>query len=255
MNRTRLPQGDTSTHIVRGEPTMSKTRILVVEDEEDIAELIQFTLTREGFICDHEPDGANAVRAAQDLRPDLVLLDLMLPGSDGNTICKALRAHPDLGQTPVIMLTARGQESDMVRGLEHGADDYITKPFSPRLLCARIRAVLRRRGGAAPDTDDSPRVIRRGPIEIFPGKHQVRLSGDTLELTYTEFALLNLLAGRPGWVFTRYQIVDAVRGEGYPVTERAVDVQVVGLRRKLGEAAAWIETVRGVGYRFRESDN
>lgn len=256
MNRHRTSPGESPVRpSSRGEAVMAKTRILVVEDEEDIAELIQFTLTREGFLCDHEPDGAKALRAAQDLRPDLVLLDLMLPGTDGYSICKELRAHPDLAQIPVIMLTARGQESDMVRGLEHGADDYVTKPFSPRLLCARIRAVLRRRAGGTSDGDDTPRVIRRGPIEIYPGKHQVRLSGEPLELTYTEFELLHLLAGRPGWVFSRYQIVDAVRGEGYPVTERAVDVQVVGLRRKLGEAALYIETVRGVGYRFRELES
>lgn len=256
MNRRLAPQEHNPGIAARGEQSMARTRILVVEDEEDIAELIQFTLNRDGFACDHVADGARALKAIEDLRPDLVLLDLMLPGSDGNTICRELRSNPDLARIPVIMLTARGQEGDMIRGLEHGADDYITKPFSPRLLCARIRAVMRRRGAVEPPVgEEPPRVIRRGPIEIYPGKHQLRLNGEVVELTYTEFQLLHLLAGRPGWVFTRYQIVDAVRGEGYPVTERAVDVQVVGLRRKLGDAALYIETVRGVGYRFKESDN
>ncbi len=233
---------------------MKAERILVVEDEDDIVELIQFTLHREGFESEVVQKGDEALARAESMEPDLILLDLMLPGKNGHQICSDLRAHPRLAQTPVIMLTARSEEKEMIQGLESGADDYVTKPFSPKLLCARIRAVIRRRrreedGGAHPVASGR---IQRGPVEIDPNRHRATLNGKALELTYTEFHLLALLAGRPGWVFSRYQIVDSIRGEGYPVTKRSVDVQVVGLRKKLGESARLIETVRGVGYRFAE---
>jgi two-component system phosphate regulon response regulator PhoB len=147
------------------------------------------------------------------------------------------------------MLTAKGEEADIVTGLELGADDYITKPFSPRILIARIRAVLRRKTTKPPDETS---VIQRHGLTIHPGRRDVRIHGKPVELTYTEFQVLYYLAKRPGWVFTRYQIVEAVRGDDYPVTDRSVDVQVVGLRKKLGTFGKYIETVRGVGYRFRE---
>ncbi|NMC44640.1 MAG: response regulator transcription factor, partial [candidate division Zixibacteria bacterium] len=152
-------------------------------------------------------------------------------------------------RTPIVMLTAKGEESDIVAGLELGADDYITKPFSPRVLVARVRAVLRRRSVESPE-EDQPLTVAN--IAIHPGRHDVQVDGRSVELTPSEFKLLHFLARRPGWVFTRYQIVDALRGEDYPVTDRAVDVLVVGLRKKLGKAGQLIETVRGVGYRFRE---
>lgn len=232
---------------------MKAERILVVEDEDDIVELIQFTLHREGFESEVVQNGSEALARAEAMSPDLILLDLMLPGKTGHEICAELRSHPRLAQTPVIMLTARSEEKEMIQGLEHGADDYVTKPFSPKLLCARIRAVIRRRRrdeGTAPPGPTGR--IQRGPVEIDSNRHKATLHGKTLELTYTEFHLLALLAGRPGWVFSRYQIVDSIRGEGYPVTKRSVDVQVVGLRKKLGDSAHLIETVRGVGYRFAE---
>jgi two-component system phosphate regulon response regulator PhoB len=179
----------------------------------------------------------------------LVLLDLMLPGLNGLEVCRVVRADPKTKSIPIVMITAKGEEADIVTGLELGADDYLPKPFSPRVLLARLRAVLRRR--------ESPRQEQEGPLElhgvsIHPGRREVRVNGEAVELTHTEFRLLHFLALRPGWVFTRNQIVEAVRGIDYPVTERAVDVQVVGLRKKMGEAGKLVETVRGVGYRFKE---
>jgi two-component system phosphate regulon response regulator PhoB len=150
------------------------------------------------------------------------------------------------------MLTAKTEEADVVSGLELGADDYVTKPFSPRVLLARIRAILRRKATADQDTAEDGEVIRVHDFVIHPGRHEVKIKGHRVELTYTEFRLLQYLARKPGWAFSRTQIVDAVRGEGYPVTERSVDVQVASLRKKLGSHARYIETVRGVGYRFKE---
>lgn len=230
---------------------MSLPEILVVEDEADIQELIRYVLDKEGFPVRVASDGAAALREVRAAPPGLVLLDLMLPGLDGLEVCRRLRAQPDTAELPIIMLTAKGEESDVVAGLNLGADDYITKPFSPRVLLARLQAVIRRRQEAGAAMREDP-VLRRGPLTINRGRREVLLEGAALSLTWTEFQILALLAGRPGWVFTRYQIVDAVRGEDYAVTERAVDVQMVGLRRKLGESGALLETVRGVGYRFRD---
>jgi two-component system phosphate regulon response regulator PhoB len=175
----------------------------------------------------------------------------MLPGIDGFEVCRRLRSAAGTALLPVIMLTAREEEADIISGLETGADDYITKPFSPQVLKARIQAVLRRRGrnGAEPVTGESLAVH---DLVIDPGRNKVIAAGREIELTLTEFRVLQLLAARPGWVFTRNQIVDAVRGEGYAVTDRSVDVQIVGLRKKLGDCGAYIETVRGIGYRFKE---
>ena len=228
---------------------MAHESILVIEDEEDIAELIRYNLEREGYRVVHAESGERGLEIVRRQRPDLVLLDLMLPGIDGLEVCKRVRADVAGGQTPIIMVTARGEEADVVTGLELGAEDYLTKPFSPRVLVARVRAVLRRRG-SEPVADDA--VIRSHGIEIHPGRHQVTVDEVPIELTATEFKILHFLAKRPGWVFTRYQIVDGIRGPNYPVTERSVDVQVVALRRKLGERGEAIETVRGVGYRFCE---
>lgn len=230
---------------------MAATDILIVEDEADILELVRYMLEKEGYAVRTAGSGEDAFRLVKQQLPDLMLLDLMLPGMDGGEICRRLRSMPETARLPIIMLTAKGEESDVVKGLGLGADDYITKPFSPRILLARIQAQLRR-GPAGEEDLDQDGLLQRGPITLHRGRREVTIEGEAVQLTYTEFQILNLLASRPGWVFTRYQIVDAVRGEDYPVTERAVDVHMVGLRRKLGEAGAVLETVRGVGYRFRD---
>jgi len=228
---------------------MATKKILAVDDEEDILELLTFNLTREGYRVVSAATGEAALKAVQKEAPDLILLDLMLPGIDGLEVTRRLKNDPGTRGIPVIMLTAKGEEADIVTGLELGADDYITKPFSPRILAARVKAVLRRE---TKDVRDESEVIRIHGIVIHPGRHEVTVQGEPVQLTYTEFGILHYLAARPGWVFTRAQIVDAVRGDDYFVTDRSVDVQIVGLRKKLGKAGKTIETVRGVGYRFKE---
>jgi two-component system, OmpR family, alkaline phosphatase synthesis response regulator PhoP len=228
---------------------MAKERVLVVDDEEDILELVRFHLAREGYQLTLAATGEAALKKAKHETFDLIVLDLMLPGLDGLEVAKALKADARTKGVPIVMLTAKGEDADVVSGLEIGADDYITKPFSPRVLTARVKAVLRRRSKAA--LDDT-RIITIHELEIHPGRRTVLAGGKPMELTYTEFQLLCVLTRRPGWVFTRSQIVDAVRGSDYPVTDRSVDVQVVGLRKKLGIYGHYIETVRGVGYRFKE---
>ncbi len=225
-----------------------QTHILAIEDEEDILALVHFNLVKAGFQVSCATSGEEGLKLARTLRPDLVLLDLMLPGMDGLAVCRALRKDPDMAEIPIVMLTAKGEEGDVVAGLEQGADDYLSKPFSAKVLTARIQAVLRRRKIAR----RSEEPLRAGDLLIHPGKRDVLVRGEGVSLTDTEFRLLHFLASRPGWVFTRDQIVNAVRGQDYAVTDRAVDVQVVGLRKKLGPCGDYIETVRGVGYRFRE---
>lgn len=228
---------------------MSGESILVVEDEDDIAELIRYNLEAEKFTVTVAVNGEKGLEVARRINPDLVLLDLMLPGMNGLEVCRALKADAATAEVPIIMVSARGEESDIVSGLELGATDYITKPFGVKILVARVRSVLRHRVTSIPGEDEPLRIHE---IEIHPGRHEVRADNEVIALTNTEFRILHFLARRPGWVFTRYQIVDGIRGENYPVTERAVDVQIVALRRKLGGFADLIETVRGVGYRFRE---
>jgi two-component system phosphate regulon response regulator PhoB len=228
---------------------MAGETILVVEDEEDILELLRFNLAREGYKVVTATDGAKGLAAARDRIPDLILLDLMLPGLDGLEVCRQLKKDERTARVPVIMVTARGEESDVVAGLELGADDYVAKPFSVKVLMARIRTALRRRKEPA---SDKSAVVRIHDLLINPGRREVLLKGKPLEMTFSEFGILHLLASRPGWVMTRDQIVDAVRGEDYPVTDRSVDVHIVNLRRKLGHKADYLETVRGVGYRFKE---
>ncbi len=228
---------------------MAKQRILVVDDEEDILELVRYHLAREGYEVVASASGEEALKKAKKESLDLVVLDLMLPGLDGLEVAKALKADAKTRTLPIIMLTAKGEDADVVSGLEIGADDYITKPFSPRVLVARVKTVLRRRSREPVGESDA---ISIHDLDIQPGRRSVIAGGQPVELTYTEFQLLHTLARRPGWVFTRSQIVDAVRGSDYPVTDRSVDVQVVGLRKKLGPHGSYIETVRGVGYRFKE---
>ncbi len=228
---------------------MPKEHILVVEDEEDILELVRYNLMKEGYRVTGMLSGEEGIKAARSQPPDLIVLDLMLPGIDGLTVCRELKQDAKTRDLPIIILTAKGEEADIVAGLELGADDYVTKPFSPRVLLARLRAVLRRR-----QTEPQAEVdaIELHEMTIHPGRHEVLVQGRPVDLTSTEFRLLSFLARRPGWVFTRSQIVQGVQGEDYSVSERAVDVQIVGLRKKLGSAGQYVETVRGVGYRIKE---
>jgi two-component system phosphate regulon response regulator PhoB len=229
--------------------TMANESILVVEDEDDIRELLGYNLVKEGFRAVLAASGEEALKAVRASLPDLVLLDLMLPGLDGLEVCRTLKQEPHTRNLPIVMLTAKGEEADIVAGLELGADDYVTKPFSLRVLLARLRAVLRRRRVPRP-SEGAPLTVHE--LAIHPGRHEVLVQGRPVDLTATEFRLLNLLARRPGWVFTRGQIVNEIHGEDYPVTERAVDVQMVSLRKKLGPAGQYLETVRGIGYRFKD---
>ncbi len=231
---------------------MAKDKILVIDDEKDILDLVEYNLKQNGYKVTCVATGEEALDAARSFKPDLILLDLMLPGVDGFDVCKDLKSQPDTQEIPVIMLTAKSEDIDVVTGLELGADDYITKPFSPRVLIARVRAILRKKNKLSEAQKTGDKIIRIQDIVIDTRKHLVRVNDKTIDLTFSEFRLLQLLAERPGWVYSRYQIVDGIRGEDYPVTDRSVDVQVVGLRKKLGSSGKYIQTVRGVGYRFKE---
>jgi len=228
---------------------MGGENILVVEDEEEIQELVRYNLAQQGYLISCASSGEEALKKVRFSTPDLVVLDLMLPGLDGLQVCRALKDDPGTEDICVVMLTAKGEEADVIRGLELGADDYVTKPFSPRVLVARIRAVLRRR---ATEPAGETAVTRIHELVIHPGRHEVLVDKQRVELTSTEFRVLHVLARRPGWVLTRLQISEAVHGIDYPVTDRSVDVQIVALRKKLGVAGRYIETVRGVGYKFKE---
>lgn len=228
---------------------MHKECILIVEDEQDILELVRYNLARENYKVFCAGSGEEALKIVTSEPLDLIVMDLMLPGIDGLDLTRRLKNNPETKNICILMLTAKTSETDIVTGLELGADDYITKPFSPRVLLARIKAVIRRSQNEKPGDN---KVIRIHSLIIHPGRREVRVGDTPVTLTYTEFQILYYLARRPGWVFTRTQIVDAVRGDDYPVTDRSVDVQIVGLRKKLGSAGKYIETVRGVGYRFKE---
>jgi len=227
---------------------MELTKVLVVDDEKDIVDLLEYHLKRENYTVLSAKDGEAAMRAAREDRPDLILLDLMLPGVDGLEVCRLLKADPTTSAIRVIMLTAKGEEADIVAGLELGADDYVPKPFSPRVLMARVKAVLRR--GGEPATEEA--VLKIGDLLVDPVRHEVKVRGELCELTATEFKLLHHMAQRPGRVFTRDQLINAARGDEVVVVDRTVDVHVAALRRKLGPCGDLIETVRGVGYRFKD---
>lgn len=229
---------------------MENNRILVVEDEEDVLELIRFNLAKDGFQVTPALSGEEALNTIRARPHDLILLDIMLPGMNGLEVARRLKGDAATASIPIVMLTARGEEPDIVAGLHLGADDYITKPFSPRILSARLKAVLRRAPKNAAAVDES--LIAVSDLVINPGRHEVLVKGKPVKLTFTEFSLLSVLARRPGWVFTRAQLIDAIKGKEYAVTDRSVDVQMVGLRKSLGLAGKMIETVRGVGYRLRE---
>ena len=225
-------------------------KVLIIEDEEDILALVHYNFIRNGYRANLTTSGEEGLEMARQIKPDLIILDLMLPGLDGLEVCRRLKEDKTTQSIPVIMMTAKGEEQDIIKGLEMGADDYVTKPFSPQVLLARAKTVLRRSG--SPESPDENAPINISTLSIHPGRNEVRIADEEINLTYTEFQVLQLLARRPGWVFTRGQIVDAVRGEDYAVTERSVDVQIVGLRKKLKNFGHYIETVRGVGYRFHD---
>ena len=234
----------------------SKKSILIVEDDEDIQQLVGYNLIKAGFQVEYADSGEEALGKIKKQYPDLILLDIMLPGMDGIEVCKVLRTENETAEIPIIMLTAKGEETDIVEGFELGADDYITKPFSPKILLSRIKAVLRRKvkEEAAPSTPEQGEVIKTGNIIINPGRYEVTVDDQQVNLTPTEFGILKLLAKRPGWVFSRQQIIDEGRGYDYMITPRAIDVQVFSLRKKMGDAGKKIETVRGIGYRFNDSN-
>ena len=235
---------------------MAKINVLVVEDEADIQQLVSYNLIRAGFHVTCADSGEEALARLRTEHIDCVLLDLNLPGIGGLEVCTTMRKiEANIGGTiPIIMLTAKGEEEDVVSGLECGADDYITKPFSPKVLIARIKAVLKRAYiDHAKDDEAKKSIIVADELEIDKGRHEVKLNGKEIQLTTTEFSILSLLAGKPGWVFTRQQIIDYARGYDFLITPRAIDVQIFGLRKKLNEQGKMIETVRGIGYRFRSA--
>jgi two-component system alkaline phosphatase synthesis response regulator PhoP len=227
---------------------MPRETILAVDDEEDVLELVRYNLDKNGYKVLTATSGEEALLKTHTKLPDLIILDIMLPGIDGLEVCKKLKHEPKTGKIPIIMLTAKGEESDIITGLEIGADDYITKPFSPKVLIARVRRILQRT--IARDLEKA--AIKIHELVIDPARREVVIKNKPVELTFTEFNILYVLAKRPGLVFTRYQIVDALHGDDYLVTDRAIDVQIVSLRKKLGAFGKYIETVRGVGYRFRD---
>lgn len=230
---------------------MSRSRITIVEDEEDIREILEYCLTREGFDVETAVDGASGLKLIRSNQPDLVLLDLMLPDIDGLEICRQLKSADETSGIAIIMVSAKGEESDIVLGLGLGADDYVPKPFSSKELIARVRSVLRRMQVGAVQ-EDSKTVIVRGKLKIDSTKHKVWIEGEEIELTATEFRILHLLASNPGRIFSRSQILTDSRGELAAAFDRSVDAHVRTIRKKLGSARDLIETVRSIGYRFAE---
>ena len=228
---------------------MKRQKIVVIEDEPDILENLRFNLEREGFDVACAVDGVEGLEVVGREKPDLVLLDLLLPRLDGMEVCRTLKSEPATKGMPIIMVTAKGEETDIVLGLSLGADDYATKPFSPRELIARVRAVLRR--SAAQQADAGERLVRDGLV-IDTLKHEVTVDGESVTLTPTEFRLLLCLAAHPGRVFARDYLVSRVIGEGVSVVDRTIDVHVQSIRKKLGAQRELVQTVRGVGYKFRE---
>jgi len=223
--------------------------ILVVDDEQDIRRLLNYILKKEGYEILEASTGEEALTLAREEAPDLIILDLMLPGIDGMEVCRLLKRNDSTVSIPIIMLTARGTEPDIVKGLETGADDYVPKPFSTAVLLARVKSLLRRSAERRGWKGD---LLERGPVTIHRSRHEVVVGDEKPDLTSTEFDLLVMLAERPGWVRTRKQLIKGIHGYRSSSTERSIDVHVTSLRKKLGEAGSLIETVRGVGYRFGE---
>ena len=233
---------------------MKKTSytVLVVEDEPDIRELIEFNLMKYDYNVLLANNGEKGLKDASSYEPDLILLDLMLPGIQGIDVCRVIKSDENIKNTPIIILSALGQEEDIVSGLEAGADDYVSKPFSLDVLNARIKTVLRRY--YQNEKEERNRILFNQNIKINPRTREVVIDGNLVFFTYTEFQILHLLMAHPGWVFTRYQIIDKIRGENYPVTDRSIDFQIVGLRKKMMDKGNLIETIRSVGYRFQHNE-
>lgn len=228
---------------------MAGEKIIIIEDEKDIHELIAFNLKQDGYETLSAFTGKEALDKVKSEKPDLVLLDIMLPEINGLDVCRELKTNNQTAHIPIIMLTAKNEDVDIITGLELGADDYITKPFSPRILIARIRTILRR--GELPKESDS-KIIKLADLIIDEGRHEVKANNESIDLTLTEFRILFILAQRPGWVFERAKLIDDLREGHHVITDRAIDVQITNLRKKLGEYGKYIETVRGVGYRMTE---
>lgn len=228
---------------------MAYGKILVVEDNPDILELVAYNLEAQGYEVTRAMTGENGLSLAARVSPDLVVLDVMLPGINGLDVCRKLKQQDATRAIPIILLTAKSEDADIISGLELGADDYITKPFSPKVLIARVRALLRR--VSEDKIPDANLILQVHGITMDTVRHEVTVEGEEVAVSATEFAILKHFMTNPGWVFSRNQIIDAVRGGNYPVTERSVDVQILGLRKKLGPQGQHIETVRGVGYRLR----
>ncbi len=226
------------------------SHVLVVEDDDDIMKLIRFNCEKEGVVTAAARSAEEALRLLQDTTPALILVDLMLPGMDGLALCRVMKSNVLTRGVPIIMVTAKGEDDDIVAGLEQGAEDYITKPFRPRVLVARLKAVLRRHGA---EVHDSQAPLTLGELTIHPGRREVKCGSRQVRLTASEFSVLHFLAGRAGWVFTRNQLVAAVHGPDYAVTDRSIDVLIAGVRKKLGSAGQLVETVRGVGYRCQDA--
>jgi DNA-binding response OmpR family regulator len=224
--------------------------VLVVEDEADLGELVRYNLEREGYACRWVPDGPSALEDIRRQPPDLVVLDRMLPGISGDDVIAGLKREPATAGIPVIMLTAKADESDELVGFALGADDYVTKPFSMKLLTARVAAIFRR----TETTDTKAEVLGAGPVRLDASRHELTVDGKSVGVTATEFRVLRALMAARGRVLSRRQLIDTVLGKSVAVTDRTIDVHITALRRKLGDAASWIQTIRGVGYTFREPE-
>ena len=226
---------------------MGRSKITVIEDEPDIVEVMCYNLQREGFQVSSATRGDEGLELVRNQAPSLVVLDLMLPGMDGLSVCQQLKSDPMTRSIPIIIVSAKGEESDVVIGLGMGADDYISKPFSPRELLARVKAVLRR--GSLMEEQQTDRIVVRDLV-VDPSRHEVRAAGELVKLTATEFKLLHQLASQPGRAYTREQLLNRVVGEGVVVVDRNIDVHIRSVRKKLGDLGETIQTIRGVGYRF-----
>jgi two-component system alkaline phosphatase synthesis response regulator PhoP len=223
-------------------------KLVIIEDDKDIRELLSYSISSLGYQVHSFSNGESGLKHLRNNKSNLLLLDLMLPGISGYDICRIIKSDPKLKDLLIIMLTAKGSEADIVKGLELGADDYIVKPFSSSILSARIAAVLRR----VKKTDS--KILNFDSLKIDIGKHQVSVNNAIIDLTFSEFEILSMLAQNPGLVYTRSQIIDSIRGDNYPATDRTIDFQIVGLRKKLSTAKKYIKTIRGIGYKFNDED-
>lgn len=227
-----------------------KKRIILIEDEEDIAALIKLQAEISGYKLHVEVDGINGYRAVEREKPDLVILDIMLPGQNGLDVCRKIKSNPELRDIPVIILTAKSEELDVVLGLELGADDYVAKPFSPKVLFSRIKAVMRRQK----EPDKTRNLLRFGEFSLDIDRYFLRKEDQVIPITLSEFGILKRLLANRGKVMTRNQLLDDIQNDDAFIVDRNIDVHIASLRKKLGPSFHWIETVRGVGYRFKEEE-